>query len=66
MNLTINGEPRAFDAPLTVSGLLAALGLEGGKIAVERNLEIVPRSSFGSTEVADGDQFEIVRFIGGG
>lgn len=66
MKLTINGEGRNFDAPLTVTGLLAALALEPRKIAVERNLEIVPRSAYGETPLADGDRIEIVQFVGGG
>lgn len=66
LNLTINGEPRRLGGPLNVQGLLEALGLAAGKVAVERNLEIVPRSLWGEVAVADGDRFEIVRFIGGG
>jgi len=66
LNLTINGELRALKAPLTVAGLLEQLGLAAAKVAVERNLEIVPRSAYGDVAVADGDRFEIVRFIGGG
>jgi thiamine biosynthesis protein ThiS len=46
--------------------LLTRLGLEPAKIAVERNLEIVPRSQYGATALADGDRLEIVQFIGGG
>jgi thiazole synthase len=66
IQVTINGEPRTLEGPLTVAGLLAALGLVRGKVAVERNLEIVPRSTYETVAVADGDAFEIVRFIGGG
>ena len=66
IEIIINGEPRALEGPLTLAGLLAALGLDGGKVAVERNLEIVPRSAYGEVAVADGDRYEIVRFIGGG
>lgn len=66
LNLTINGEIRRLPGPLTVAGLLEALGLAGGKVAVEQNLEIVPRSAWNDETVADGDRFEIVRFIGGG
>lgn len=66
LNLTINGEPKSLDAPLTVASLLERLGLAAAKVAVERNLEIVPRSTYGEVAVADGDRFEIVRFIGGG
>ena len=66
LNLMINGEARRFEGPLTVRTLLAALGLEPAKIAVERNREIVPRSAYDSTAIADGDALEIVHFIGGG
>lgn len=64
--LTLNGEARRFDAPLTVAGLLAELGLDTRKVAVERNLEIVSRSSYAETWLGEGDALEIVHFIGGG
>lgn len=66
MQLTINGECRKFDRDLSVSGLLEALQLEPRKIAVERNLEIVPKSLYGETALAEGDRIEIVHFVGGG
>jgi sulfur carrier protein len=66
LQLTINGESRAFQGVADVAGLVAALGLETRKVAIERNLEIVPRSAYGKTPVADGDRIEIVHFIGGG
>ena len=66
MNLTVNGELRRFEALAWVTDLVAALGLDGRKVAVERNLEIVPRSAYGRTALADGDRIEIVHFIGGG
>jgi thiamine biosynthesis protein ThiS len=66
VTLTLNGEARAFDGPMTVAGLLAALGLETRKVAVERNEEIVPRSSYAETWLQSGDALEIVHFIGGG
>jgi thiazole synthase len=66
MRLTINGEVRAFGAPLTVAELLGQLGLDARKIALERNLEIVPRSSYGAVRLGEGDRLEIVHFIGGG
>ena len=66
LNIIVNGEPRNFAGDLSIHGLLAALGLDPKKIAVERNLEIVPRSTYGSTPVLDGDRIEIVHFIGGG
>ncbi len=66
LRVTINGEERRFDAPVTVQALLGQLGLQPAKIAVERNLEIVPRSRYDKVVVADGDRLEIVHFIGGG
>lgn len=66
MKLTINGEPRDFAAPLSVAALVDVLGLDGRKVAIERNLEIVPRSAYGETALAEGDRLEIVHFIGGG
>lgn len=66
LTLTLNGEARSFAGPLSVAGLLAALGLDSRKIAVERNKEIVPRSAYAATELTEGDSLEIVHFIGGG
>jgi sulfur carrier protein len=66
MNLWVNGEERAVEAVADVAGLVAALGLDSRKVAVERNLEIVPRSTYAETPVAEGDRIEIVHFIGGG
>ena len=66
MQITLNGETRSFQDVANVAGLVAALGLDARKVAVERNLEIVPRSAYGKTPLADGDRIEIVHFIGGG
>ncbi len=66
VNVTLNGEPRQLDAPTSIYGLLESLGLDPAKIAVERNLEIVPRGAYGEVALADGDRLEIVHFIGGG
>jgi thiamine biosynthesis protein ThiS len=66
VTLTLNGESRAYDGPMTVAGLLASLGLETRKVAVERNAEIVPRSRYADTWLESGDALEIVHFIGGG
>ena len=66
MRLTINGEEQSLPAALTVAQLLDRLGLDPRKVALERNLEIVPRSAYGQTLVGDGDKLEIVHFIGGG
>ncbi len=64
--ITINGELRRVSAGLSVAGLVTELGLNPKKVAVERNLEIVPRSMHGDVMIADGDQLEIVHFVGGG
>jgi thiazole synthase len=66
LNVTLNGETRALNVGLTVKTMLETLGLDPAKIAVERNLEIVPRSAYGQIAVTEGDRFEIVHFIGGG
>ncbi len=65
MRLTINGEDRTT-AAADVAALVISLGLDVRKVAVERNLEIVPRSRYAATAMADGDRIEIVHFIGGG
>lgn len=64
--LTVNGEPLAVAPGSSVTDLLARIGLAERKVAVERNLEIVPRSQYTTTRLADGDAIEIVHFIGGG
>src|SRR3984885_6098171 len=66
VEITLNGEARRLDAALSVRGLLESLGLDPAKIAVERNLEIVPRSTYDQVAVGNGDRLEIVHFIGGG
>jgi len=66
MNVILNGEARALERAMSLADLLRSLGLEPGKIAVERNLEIVPRSTYEQVMVAEGDRLEIVHFIGGG
>ena len=66
MRLLINGDERTIPGAGDVAALVAALGLDPRKVAVERNLEIVPRSLYGVTALRDGDRIEIVHFIGGG
>jgi len=66
MTLTINGEKRTLGGLASVAALVAELGLDARKVAVELNLEIVPRSAYAATALADGDRIEIVHFIGGG
>ena len=67
IQLTINGNSRNFEqAALTVSELVATLGLEGKRLAIERNGEIIPRSLFAETLLGAGDKLEIVGAVGGG
>ena len=66
ITITVNGEPKVLDGPTTVAGLLAAIGLDPRKVAVECREEIVPRSAYAETWLVDGDSLEIVHFIGGG
>jgi sulfur carrier protein len=66
IELTVNGEPRRFDAPPTVAALLDSLALAGRRVAVERNGEIVPRSRHADTILGRGDRLEIVVAVGGG
>jgi sulfur carrier protein len=64
--LSVNGDSRQFEASTSIADLIRDLGLEGKRVAVERNGEIVPRSRFTAVELADGDRFEIVAAVGGG
>ena len=62
----INGEHRRVPEGMTLAELVNSIGLDPLRVAVERNLEIVPRSTFGTLCVEDGDDYEIVHFVGGG
>ena len=64
--IEVNGEARSVTGGLSISAMLAELGLDSRKVAVERNRVIVPRADLGDVAVADGDAFEIVHFVGGG
>lgn len=66
MTLQINGESRSFSDGLTVAALVGELGIKTDRVAIELNLEIVPRSNWDSTHLKDGDKLEIVHFVGGG
>lgn len=65
MRIQINGEPREIEAA-TIQALVETLGLDPRKVAVERNMEIVPRSLHAATALSDGDRIELVQFVGGG
>lgn len=66
MRITLNGEGQEIPGAMSLAELLARFDLDPRKVAVERNLEIVPRSLYGDTRVIEGDRLEIVHFIGGG
>jgi thiamine biosynthesis protein ThiS len=65
-SIRVNGEHRRVPKGISVADLALELGLEPSRVAVERNLEIVPRSTLAQVRVEDGDDFEIVTFVGGG
>jgi sulfur carrier protein len=64
--IVVNGEAKQTASTATVAELLALLGLNANRVAVERNLEILPRVLWASTKVLPGDRYEIVQFVGGG
>ncbi|MGB2591397.1 MAG: sulfur carrier protein ThiS [Candidatus Acidiferrum sp.] len=66
ISIIVNGEQRESPSGATVVDLLHTLGLESGRVAIERNLEILPRPAWPQTQVAPGDRYEIVQFVGGG
>ena len=66
ITITLNGEHKRVPAGLSIASLAESLGLVPEKLAVERNLEVVPRSTLGDVQVEDGDELEIVHFVGGG
>lgn len=66
LSLRINSEHRRVPPGTTLTELINQLGLDPARVAVERNLEIVPRSTFATLCVEDGDDYEIVHFVGGG
>ena len=66
MHITLNGEPFELDQPLSVVALLEKLEIDARRVAVEHNLTIIKRHRFPEVIVSDGDQVEIVNFVGGG
>jgi len=66
ISIRVNGEHRRIADGITIAELAAELGLEATKVAVERNLEVVPRSTLANVKIEDGDELEIVHFVGGG
>jgi thiamine biosynthesis protein ThiS len=66
LTIRLNGEPHDIAGPMPVTDLLAALGIDPRRVAVEHNLVVVKRDRYESTVVAAGDEVEIVNFVGGG
>jgi thiamine biosynthesis protein ThiS len=66
IQIVVNGEAREVPEGLGVPALLSHLGLPADRVAIERNLEILPRTQWGTTTVKPGDRFEIVHLVGGG
>jgi thiamine biosynthesis protein ThiS len=66
MRIHLNGQDHDLPGPMTLAGLVERLGLDARKIAIERNLEIVPRSTYAATILVEGDRLEVVSFVGGG
>jgi thiamine biosynthesis protein ThiS len=66
MTILINGDAVDVTGPLTLTALLAQLSIDPRRVAVEHNLNVVKRANYDSTEIRDGDQVEIVNFVGGG
>ena len=66
MKIQINGQEHEIESPMTLAGLVESLGMKAGRVAVERNRDIVPRESWAGTDLVEGDRLEIVHFVGGG
>jgi sulfur carrier protein len=66
MRIQLNGEPYECPDALTVADLLRRLGIEGNRVAVELNLDIVSKREYGAVVLHEGDRLEVVHFVGGG
>jgi sulfur carrier protein len=66
MEIFVNGQAKDYSAPCTLSQLITELGMKGDRVAVELNREIVSRAQWDQTQLHEGDQLEIVHFVGGG
>ncbi len=66
MTITLNGDPHQLQAPLSVSALLEQLEIDARRVAVELNLAVVKKAAYDSSVIRDGDEVEIVNFVGGG
>lgn len=66
MKIRLNGDPFELAGPATISDLLSQLDIDARRVAVEHNLVVLKRAAFDTTEVREGDELEIVNFVGGG
>ena len=66
LSIRVNGEHRRVPGGTSIAEMVGQLGLDPLRVAVERNLQVVPRSTLGQVQVEDGDDYEIVHFVGGG
>ena len=66
VHITLNGDPFELAGPVTVSALLERLEIDSRRVAIEHNLTVLKRTTYDQTEVREGDQVEIVNFVGGG
>jgi len=66
MKISLNGEPHELAGPVTLTALLAQLNIDPRRVAVEHNLNVDKRAHYDTTQIQDGDQIEIVNFVGGG
>jgi sulfur carrier protein len=66
VRITLNGDPYTLPGPLTIADLLARLEIDSRRVAVERNLVVIKRDRYAMTTIGEGDEIEIVNFVGGG
>jgi len=66
LTITLNGEPFSVPGPLTITDLLVRLEIDPRRVAVERNIVVVKRAAYDTTRIVEGDEIEIVNFVGGG
>jgi thiamine biosynthesis protein ThiS len=66
VKIHLNGDPYELDAPASITDLLARLDIDPRRVAVERNFVVIKRDLYGATAIAEGDQIEVVNFVGGG
>jgi thiamine biosynthesis protein ThiS len=66
LKIRLNGKPYELAEPVSVAALLAHLGIDARRVAVERNIDVVKRTAYETTVIHEGDEIEIVNFVGGG